>query len=329
MLNNEYIFIRHGQTYWNKNGIMHGQYDIPLNETGRNQAKKISNELKNVRFDICFSSPLIRAKSTAIEILKNHRNVKIIYDERLKELYKGKLEGKHVNGEKLLKNEDKYILEKYNIESKKQFFTRVSELINDIARNIGLDYFFEYEDDYTNFQLRYIQHDSLKGNTIRRLDEIFDLMISCLNDTKSNTLAFAQGGDFIGGAGSFHSNNFKRKAMNSFVFKVNKDKKDDILFIGRMNDDVNTYLTQGKIGKLFFQIASINLVQLMTQSNTGGNTEAYLKYGTYVKSFYSVICAPSCCKISTMGRTDKRIHHSIKWINAVPVILNEKYKKTV
>jgi hypothetical protein len=199
----------------------------------------------------------------------------------------------------------------------------------DIARNIELDYFFEYEDDYTNFQLRYIQHDSLKGNTIRRLDDIFDLMISCLNDTKTNTLAFAQGGDFIGGAGSFHSNNFKRKAMNSFVFKVNEDKKDDILFIGRMNDDVNTYLTQGKIGKLFFQIASINLVQLMTQSNTGGNTEAYLKYGTYVKSFYSVICAPSCCKISTMGRTDKRIHHSIKWINAVPVILDEKYKKTV
>lgn len=199
----------------------------------------------------------------------------------------------------------------------------------DIARNLNLDYFFEYEDDYTNFQLRYILADSLKGNTIRKLDKIFDLMISCLNDTKAHTLAFAQGGDFIGGAGSFHNNNFKRKAMNSFVFKVNKDKKDDILFIGRMNDDVNTYLTQGKIGKLFFQIASVNLVQLMTQSNSGGNTEAYLKYGTYVKSFYSVICAPSCCKISTMGRTDKRIHHSIKWINAVPVILNEKHKKTV
>jgi len=199
----------------------------------------------------------------------------------------------------------------------------------DIARNLNLDYFFEYEDDYTNFQFRYILGDSLKGNTIRKLDKIFNLMISCLNDTKSHTLAFAQGGDFIGGAGSFHNNNFKRKAMNSFVFKVNKDKKDDILFIGRMNDDVNTYLTQGKIGKLFFQIASVNLVQLMTQSNSGGNTEAYLKYGTYVKSFYSVICAPSCCKISTMGRTDKRIHHSIKWINAVPVILNEKHKKTV
>ena len=55
-MNNEYIFVRHGQTYWNKNGIMHGQYDIPLNFTGIKQAKKISEELKSNHFDICFNS---------------------------------------------------------------------------------------------------------------------------------------------------------------------------------------------------------------------------------------------------------------------------------
>jgi len=94
-----------------------------------------------------------------------------------------------------------------------------------------------------------------------------------------------------------------------------------------MNDDVNTYLTQGKIGKLFFQITNINLVQLQTQSNSGGNTEAYKAFGTYVKSFYSVMAAPDCCKIDLMGRTDKRIHHKINWNNAVPKILDEKFKK--
>ena len=115
--------------------------------------------------------------------------------------------------------------------------------------------------------------------------------------------------------------------MNSFVFKVNKDPKDDIAFIGRMNDDVNTYLTQGKVGKLFFQVSNISLVQLATQSNSGGNTEAYKTYGTYVKSFYSVMAAPSCCKINLMGRTDKRLHHKITWLNAVPKIIDEKFKK--
>lgn len=131
-MNNSYFLIRHGQTHWNKNGIMHGQYDIPLNNTGINQAKKLSINLKNYYFDICFCSPLIRARSTAIEILKYHRNTKIIYDDRLKELNKGLLEGKHLNSEKLLKDEDHKILNKYKIESKKEFFNRVSKFIDEI-----------------------------------------------------------------------------------------------------------------------------------------------------------------------------------------------------
>jgi hypothetical protein len=197
----------------------------------------------------------------------------------------------------------------------------------DIARSLNLDYFFEYEDDYTQFQFRKIDGDSLRGYKVRKMDLILESMIKCLDNTKSCTIAFAQGGDFIGGAGSLHNNNYKRKAMNTFVFKVNKDEKDDLIFIGRMNDDVNTYLSQGKIGKLFFQTTDINMCQLLTQSNTGGNTEAYKETGTYVKSFYSVMVEPSSCKIGLMGRTEKRIHHAIKWKNAVPKILDEKYKK--
>jgi hypothetical protein len=198
----------------------------------------------------------------------------------------------------------------------------------DIARKLKLDYFFEYEDDYTNFSYRYIKGEILKGKTVKKLDEVYKSMIKCLNSTKIDTIAFAQGGDFIGGAGSFKNNTFKRKAMNSFLFKVNNDPKDDIIFIGRMNDDVNSYLNYGKLGKLFFQTSNINLVQIQTQKNEGGNTEAYKKFGTYVKSFYSVMIEPSCCKISQMGKIHKRLHHSIKWINAVPVILDEKYKKS-
>ena len=131
-MNNQYIFIRHGQTYWNKNGIMHGQYDIPLNFTGIKQAKKVSEELKLEHFDLCFCSPLQRAKSTAFSILLNHKNTKIIYDDRLKELSKGLLEGKHLNSEKLLKNEDYGFIKKFNIESKKEFFARVKSFVDDV-----------------------------------------------------------------------------------------------------------------------------------------------------------------------------------------------------
>jgi glycerol-3-phosphate cytidylyltransferase len=133
-MNNEYIFVRHGQTYWNKNGIMHGQFDIPLNYTGIKQAKKISEELKLEHFDLCFTSTLKRAKSTAYSILLHHKNTKIHYDERLMELSKGLLEGKHLNSEKLLKSEDVNFIRKFNIESKLEFFARVKNFVDEVEK---------------------------------------------------------------------------------------------------------------------------------------------------------------------------------------------------
>ena len=195
----------------------------------------------------------------------------------------------------------------------------------DIARELELDYFFEYEDDYTNIEHKYGKDSQLKAPQIKNLDALFGFMITCLDNTGANTIAFSQGGDFIGGCNSsaFKSCVVKRKAMNSFLFKVNDEKSKDIVFVGRMNDDVNTYLSQGKIGKLFFQTKYVCVVQNETQSMDGGNTEEYKKYGTYVKSFYSVMIAPSCCKIGMMGVVNKRMHHLISWKNAVPKIIRQ------
>ena len=199
----------------------------------------------------------------------------------------------------------------------------------DIARSLGLDYFFEYEDDYPGFYHRFVDGQTLRAEKVTRMDELCKSFIECLKNTCVTTIAMAQGGDFIGGAESFSHLQYKRKAMNSFVFKVNQDPAEDCLFIGRMNDDVNTYLTQGKTGKIFCQIANVMLVQLQTQSNSGGNTEAYKTMGTYVKSFYSVMAAPSCCKVSMLITTHPRIHHKVDWNRAVPKIMHERYKKTL
>jgi hypothetical protein len=199
--------------------------------------------------------------------------------------------------------------------------------IYDIARSLNLDYFFEYEDDYTAFFYRYEDNNVLRSIPLNPINKLFEYFIEFMETTPTHSLALAQGGDLIGGVGSLKNNNYKRKAMNSFIFRVNKDKSDDILFLGRMNDDVNMYLNYGKRGYLFFQIAYAHLCQLQTQKQKSGNSEVYKKLGTYTKSFYSVIIEPSCCKVYEMGSSEKRIHHSIKWINAVPCIIEEKYKK--
>lgn len=83
---------RHGETEWNKKGILMGQTDIPLNETGKSQAKILKEKLKDIHFDICFSSPLKRARETAEIICGDY--CQIIDDDLLKELFCGDEQGK-------------------------------------------------------------------------------------------------------------------------------------------------------------------------------------------------------------------------------------------
>lgn len=87
--------VRHGQTDDNLKKIFTGDNDVPLNETGFKQAKETAEKLRSIHFDLCFCSPLLRAKQTANEILRFHPNLPIIFDERLKER-DAELKGKSV-----------------------------------------------------------------------------------------------------------------------------------------------------------------------------------------------------------------------------------------
>ena len=84
--------IRHGKTDWNVRHKLQGRTDIPLNEDGRRMAEAAREIYRDVHFDICFSSPLIRARETA-EILLRGRDIPILTDDRLQELGFGSFEG--------------------------------------------------------------------------------------------------------------------------------------------------------------------------------------------------------------------------------------------
>jgi predicted glutamine amidotransferase len=198
--------------------------------------------------------------------------------------------------------------------------------VYDIAKSLNLEYFIVLDDDYTSFE--YTMNEDKKYTTkhpkIKNLDKMFNKLLKYYISINVKTLCMAQGGDFIGGENSrVFKQKLSRKAMNFFVCSVNRPFK----FLGRINEDVNTYVRQGTLGDLFLTVADLRLEQLNTQSNKGGLTEFYLDGGTYVKSFYTVLFSPSCTHINLMGHRHKRFHHRISWNNAIPKIINEQYKK--
>ena len=194
----------------------------------------------------------------------------------------------------------------------------------DIAEELGYDYFLELDDDYANFRSRVINGDSLDTVYIKDFDSLVNIVLEFLEVSNAHTVALSQIGDFIGGKNSkMCKDRLSRKAMNAFFCKTSRRFN----WFGRMNEDVSTYITLGSRGYLFFTISDVSIDQLATQSLSGGMSSSYADSGTYVKTFYTIMSAPSCVKMYTIGVTHKRFHHLIDWNSAVPKIISSRYKK--
>lgn len=193
-----------------------------------------------------------------------------------------------------------------------------------IAKDLGLTHFLELDDDYSEFTFKKVIKGKVGNIRISKdFDALCELYCDVLDKTNAVTICFGQEGDFIGGTNQNYFNRITRKAMNSFFCRTDRPFK----FFGRINEDVNAYVSLGSRGNLFFTTMQVSLGQYQTQQNKGGLTDTYLENGTYVKSFYSVMIAPSCVTVAAMGVHDYRLHHRIQWENAVPKIIEEKFKK--
>lgn len=210
----------------------------------------------------------------------------------------------------------------------RQVVTFARNAVYDIANELRLKYFFEADDDLLCFRQRYIDEcGSLCTRYVKDMDSIMTAYLEYMDNTQIDILAFGQTGDLIGGKNSkLFTAVYRRKAMQGFFVRVSNRMP----FVGRFNDDVNSYVDNGKRGHLILTYRDIIMDTAVTQVRAGGITDMYKKYGTYVKSFYSVMLDPSCVKISTMGdsltNAHHRIHHVIDWEKAVPKVISGRYK---
>jgi broad specificity phosphatase PhoE len=85
--------VRHGRTSWNESGRFQGHTDIPLDEHGRAQARRLAERLCGERYDAAFSSDLARARETAETIL-GERSAMLVLDPRWREMRFGTWEGR-------------------------------------------------------------------------------------------------------------------------------------------------------------------------------------------------------------------------------------------
>lgn len=188
----------------------------------------------------------------------------------------------------------------------------------DIAKDLGYDYFCVMDDDTLSFAHKTKEKERIS----KKFDDVCKYFVTFLVNTPCLSVSFAQGGDFIGGYNP-EVRNYKRKCMNSWFCMTNRPFK----YYGTMNDDLNGCIVNGIRGGVFLTIYSYMLHQPLTQQNNGGVSDAYSKYGTYVKSFYSVMLAPSFVKIRLMGCKDYRLHHKIDYKKSYPCIIREINKK--
>jgi hypothetical protein len=193
------------------------------------------------------------------------------------------------------------------------------------AKENNIKYFMQLDDDYRAWSYRFNKDLVYWYSAVKNLDAVFDILLKFYKSINCTSLAIMQGGDFFGGIKGEKAESVKlyRKCMNTFICSTERP----FTFVGRINEDVNTYVNRGKMGDLFFSTNLVSISQTQTQKTNGGMTEMYLDNGTYVKSFYTILYNPSSVKIGVMGVTFQRYHHKVFWNNTVPKIIRQEHRK--
>ncbi len=180
---NYLYFIRHGETIANSLNLVQGRQDYPLTKKGIETTLNTAKNIKIIKFDVVFSSPLLRALDTAKILNKQlNLNLNINIDDRLIERCFGVLEGK-----------DFSIARPYFVNNKED---EVEGLENDETVYLRVKSFLdEINSKYDNKNILLVTH----SNTILCLLKTLDSTISStfrvpnssltlLEDDKNNNL---------------------------------------------------------------------------------------------------------------------------------------------
>lgn len=127
---------RHGETEWNKKGIISGRSDIALSEVGYKQAALLAEEVSQLKSPITkvIHSPLERAKETA-RIVSEKNQLSMSVDERLIELDYGDYDGTSDKQVGYLKTRTQFAVRYPNGESLMDVYARIVPLLDELEQD--------------------------------------------------------------------------------------------------------------------------------------------------------------------------------------------------
>lgn len=124
------FLVRHGQTEYNEQGIVQGNLPVPLSKKGEFQCHEIKEKLKDIKFDICFSSPILRAMESAMIIVGDR-----VYIEKNDLLREREIEILQGRSKKDIEIDPENYGEKDGIEQNDHVFERCEEFVKYLKEN--------------------------------------------------------------------------------------------------------------------------------------------------------------------------------------------------
>ncbi|MCS7201008.1 MAG: class I tRNA ligase family protein [Patescibacteria group bacterium] len=151
--NNTYYLMRHCWSLSLSKNFLSSYPELifnPLTRKGVWQAKQKAKSLKKEKIDLIFTSPILRAKETAL-IIGDELNIPVFVDERLREIDMGILQNRPYE------EFDKYIVDR--LTGEKDFNKRIEngESLNDVKKRM-INFVLDLERKYRNKRILIVSH---------------------------------------------------------------------------------------------------------------------------------------------------------------------------
>lgn len=131
----ELYVVRHGQTIVNFKGLINARNMIGLNKKGKEEAKIAAKQMRNIKIDLIFCSPLKRTKQTCNII--NENKIKVFYDKRILERNSRSMQFEKIEK---LDFEEWYDINKHRVYKNSEGFKSILDRVKNFLEEVKREY---------------------------------------------------------------------------------------------------------------------------------------------------------------------------------------------